>query len=431
MIKHRLTQLGPRLTKRKFIQSSLLAALIPLQFGSKAKDKTMEQRISTLIAEYSSQGIHRTGTEVDHRSADWLIAKISALGVEATETAFGFQRLQPLECSLRLGQLTVPGVPLYDCSYTEEKGFSGSLGPIGSQADIGVAMAPPFANTEIGQAIYSARLTDAHRGIIIVSEASQPKNGIALLNAEHFSKPFGPPVLQVAGKHWREIQLAIASSTPGHLTLHAETIDAIARNIGATIEGKNRQLPPLVIMTPRSGWWQCASERGGGIACFLEMMRAIKASEPQRDVIFTANTGHELGHIGLAHYLDAHATLVQDALVWIHLGANFAARQDPGIRLQYSDEAARSRLRPWLEKNSIEPDTETPTGERPLGEARNIFDGGGRYLSILGRNGLFHHPDDLWPDAVNPRETTKWINAFVALGVELAGSAEQPHSELN
>ena len=78
----------------------------------------MEQRISTLIAEYSSQGIHRTGTEVDHRSADWLIAKISALGVEATETAFGFQRLQPLECSLRLGQLTVPGVPLYDCSYT-------------------------------------------------------------------------------------------------------------------------------------------------------------------------------------------------------------------------------------------------------------------------------------------------------------------------
>ena len=184
-------------------------------------------------------------------------------------------------------------------------------------------------------------------------------------------------------------------------------------------------------MTPRSGWWQCASERGGGIACFLEMMRAIKASEPQRDVIFTANTGHELGHIGLDHYLDTHAALVQDALLWIHLGANFAARYDPGVRLQYSDEAARSRLRPWLEKNAIEPDAETPTGERPLGEARNIFDGGGRYLSILGRNGLFHHPDDLWPDAVNPRETTKWINAFVALGVELAGSAEQPHSELN
>lgn len=391
----------------------------------------MEQRISTLIAEYSSQGIHRTGTEVDHLSADWLIAKISALGIDASETAFGFQRLQPLECSLGLADLTIPGVPLYDCSYTDEKGFTGSLGPIGSQADIGVAMAPPFANAEIGQAIHSARLTDAHQGIVIVTDASLPKTGIALLNAEHFSKPFGPPVLQVARKHWPEIQSAIAAAAPGHLTLHAETVDAIARNIGATIAGKNRKLAPLVIMTPRSGWWQCASERGGGIACFLEMMRAIKASEPQRDVIFTANTGHELGHIGLDHYLEAHAALVQDALVWIHLGANFAARHDRGVRLQYSDEAARSRLRPWLEKNSIQPDAETPIGERPLGEARNIFDGGGRYLSILGRNGLFHHPDDLWPDAVSPRETTKWINALVALGVELAGSAEQAHSEPN
>ncbi len=391
----------------------------------------MEERINALIAEYSSQGIHRTGTEIDHQSADWLIEKIAALGVQVSDTAFGFKRVEPLLCSLGISGLTVTGVPLYDCSYTDAKGIRGCIGPLGSDADIGVATAPPFENSESGQAIYSARRKAAHRAIVIVSDKDLPENGPALFNAEHFSKPFGPPVLQVAHKHWPEIQSAIASSSVGHFTLHAKYVDAIARNIGAKITGKNPQLAPLVIMTPRSGWWQCASERGGGIACFLEMMRAIKESEAKRDVIFTANTGHELGHIGLDHYLETHAALVQDALLWIHLGANFAAQHDPGVRLQYSDEAARSRLRPWLEKNSIEPDAETAAGERPLGEARNIFDGDGRYLSILGRNGLFHHPNDLWPDAVNPRETTKWINALVALGVELAGSGEHAHKESN
>ena len=34
--------------------------------------------------------------------------------------------------------------------------------------------------------------------------------------------------------------------------------------------------PPLVVMTPRSGWWSCASERGGGFACWLEIMRAVR-----------------------------------------------------------------------------------------------------------------------------------------------------------
>jgi hypothetical protein len=173
-------------------------------------------------------------------------------------------------------------------------------------------------------------------------------------------------------------------------------------------------------MTPRSGWWACASERGGGIACFLEMMRGIKASEPVRDVIFTANTGHELGHTGLDYFLHNHPQLIKDAHIWIHLGANFAARYGAAVKLQYSDKQAKLSLEPWLQANSITPDAQADGGERPLGEARNIYDGGGRYVSILGRNGLFHHPADVWPDAVDLDTTTKWVNAFVQLGVKLA-----------
>jgi hypothetical protein len=55
-------------------------------------------------------------------------------------------------------------------------------------------------------------------------------------------------------------------------------------------------------------------------------------------------------------------------------------------------------------------------------EARNIFDGGGRYVSLLGGNGLFHHQDDRWPDAVDMEKTTKLAAAFCDLTVALANS---------
>ena len=43
-----------------------------------------------------------------------------------------------------------------------------------------------------------------------------------------------------------------------------------------------------------------ASERGGGLACWLEIMRAVRNGKPARDVLFVASSGHELGHLGLA-----------------------------------------------------------------------------------------------------------------------------------
>ena len=41
----------------------------------------MQTRIAEVISEYSSQGIHRTGTDVDNQSAAWLMQKIESLGV--------------------------------------------------------------------------------------------------------------------------------------------------------------------------------------------------------------------------------------------------------------------------------------------------------------------------------------------------------------
>ena len=383
----------------------------------------MQSRIAEIISEYAGQGIHRTGTNVDNQSADWLMQRIEMLDVAATDTAFEFQRLQPITTQLSLAGSTIPGVPLYDCHYTNESAITGSIGELGSNADIGVSMSLPFASAPNGLLIHAARKEWQHKAIVVVTDSRLPKDGVALLNAEDFTSPFGPPVLQVANKHWADIQSAIKSGMEASLVLHCEYVEATARNVEARIEGSKPDLDPIVVMTPRSGWWANASERGGGIACFLEIMRAVKAAAPKRDVIFTANTGHELGHTGLDLFLHNNAGLIQDAHIWMHLGANFAAKFGSQIMLQYSDDEAVTSLDPWLREHGLTPGAVTPIGQRPLGEARNVYDGQGRYVSILGGNGLFHHPDDQWPDAVDLPTTAKWVKAFTQLAVAVAGNA--------
>lgn len=380
----------------------------------------MQERISSIIGEYSAQGFHRTGARVDDESAEWLAARIGALGVTPAVDSLKFKRLDVLDARFKVAGMNIAGVPLFDCTYTDAAGVAGTIGKVGSGADIGVAMASPITPQEY-KPIEAARRAGSHKAIVIVTDTRMPADGIATVNAESYKSPHGPPILQVASKHWAKIQQAMAQGAEARVIANCRYVDATAQNVQATVEGSDRKLAPLVVMTPRSGWWRCASERGGGIAAFLEMMRAIKKSGSDRDVIFTANTGHELGHLGLDHYLESQPKLIAGASLWIHLGANFAARYDRGVRLQYSDERAKALMAGGLLREHLKPATETPIGSRPYGEARNVFDGGGRYISILGSNGLFHHPDDIWPNAVDIEATTKWVRVLADLSVKHAG----------
>ena len=53
-----------------------------------------------------------------------------------------------------------------------------------------------------------------------------------------------------------------------------------------------------------------------------------------------------------------------------------------------------------------------PVSSRPLGEARDIYDGGGQFISLLGSNPLFHHPEDRWPHSVEMSKLEK-LNGFM------------------
>jgi hypothetical protein len=170
-------------------------------------------------------------------------------------------------------------------------------------------------------------------------------------------------------------------------------------NTVLTVPGRNRDASPFIVMTPRSSWWQSTAERSGGIVCWLESLRALIAEPPAFDVVFTANTGHELGHLGLDEFVASRPGWEQGA-TWVHFGANLGAAGGTLSVMSASDDL-RALAQAELTATGQPPDTIAPKTTVPSGETRDIRRAGGRYLTLVGTNKLFHLPQDRWPHAVD------------------------------
>ncbi|MBW1698469.1 MAG: M28 family peptidase [Deltaproteobacteria bacterium] len=384
----------------------------------------IHKRVANIFKSYDDQGVHRTGTDGDAKNARWLAENIQSLGLNPVLSAISLNRIDPLQASIRIDDRACDGIPLFDCTYTDSKGISGPLGPPGSKASIAVEELPPNWRLTEARSFMKLRRQNTHKAMIIVCGGPRfgMPPGIALLNAEYFNEPFGPPVLQVPSTAGSWLLKTAASGAEGRLVAQIRRTAVTAFNVETRVKGINETLAPVVVMTPRSGWFNCVSERGGGIACWLEIMRAVRAEKLKRDVVFIATTGHELGHHGLKHFIHNNPKLLKHAYVWIHLGANFAAAKHATIWFQASDTGMEAQGLRAMKQMGIVPDHLRPTGARPFGEAHNIFDGGGRYISLLGENALFHHPEDRWPHAVDLDKAIRIIAAFTGLVVNLAKS---------
>jgi hypothetical protein len=376
----------------------------------------VQQRIGSVIHAYESQGIHRTGTVVDRASGEWLADEVRQIGLESALEEFTLSRVDPVAASLTVDGRTIEGLPLFDGGFTGPEGVAGTLGGLGSEAPIGFAELLPNA-AEAG-ALGEARRHNRHQAIVAVTRGG--RDGLCPSNADSFVRPFGPPVLQVASAEAAFLAERARQGANARLTAHATRTPAPAFNVVTTVAGTNKAAAQLVVMTPRSGWWSCASERGGGIACWLEILRAVHDAKPARDVLFVASSGHELGHLGLDAYMARRPDLVRAAKAWIHLGANIGAAQGPGNHLQASDDAMEEMMAAAMTKAGLSVDHRRPRNLPPRGEAENVHRGGGRYISIIGNNDLFHNPADHGPDVVDLAVIERFARALARVAASLA-----------
>jgi hypothetical protein len=168
-------------------------------------------------------------------------------------------------------------------------------------------------------------------------------------------------------------------------------------------------------------------------------MRALQSPAPARDVVFVASSGHELGHLGINAFIDGRPGIVPGAVGWMHLGANIGAAVGPGGQvspepeepgtlppaasvalrpgstLQASDDEFERLLQKALTSQGLSVAARAPRGRVPGGEAEAVHRGGGRYVSVIGRNGLFHHPDDRGSAVVDAAAVGLFVQAFSAV----------------
>ena len=403
-------------TRREWLALTTMQAAASIAAFA-ARPDSREERIRAIVQTYERQGFHRTATDVDRLSGEWLCREVEQAGLTPSREAFSIERVDPVEAAVVVQGRRIDGVPLFDAAFTDAAGVTGRIGAVDGDAPIGlVQTAPNAAGTG---PLGAARHANRHRAIVCITRGGRP--GLCPSNADAFDQPFGPPVVQVSSeetafldecaKQGRDVQVrALVKRTPSQ-----------AFNVVAELAGATRTLPPLIVMTPRSGWWTCASERGGGIACWLELMRELGAIKPARDVLFVASSGHELGHLGINAFIDRRPGIVSRTVGWMHFGANIGAAQDPGNTLQASDEGFEAMQAEAMQLAELRIDRRVARGTVPGGEAEAVHRGGGRYVSVIGRNALFHNPADRGPDAVDVAAIARFVDAFTTVAKKLAG----------
>src|SRR5882672_8888687 len=424
-----------QITRRELLEIAAWLAAAPAAAQTKDADalEAARARAGETIRGYSAEGFHRTATAVDRASGDRLLALAKSAGVAASLEPFELSRIDPVAAFLEIDGQRIDGLPMFDGAFTNADGVSGAIGAIGGGRPIAFARVAPNAEAALRQ----IRDASPHRAIVAVTMGGNA--GLCPVNAASFTAPFGPPVMQVGSEHLATVERAAASGRDVRVVAQVSRHTAAAVNVVGEVRGVQPGLSPVCVMTPRSGWQANASERGGGLACWLETMRAVAATdgpaeaarrEPQgrpgrrtglyRTVRFVASSGHELGHLGLHAYLDRNPGLARQAFAWVHLGANIGASTGD-TRMTPSDDALASAAMTALAAHDLDGTKRMPAAQVG-GEAATISEGGGRFVSFIGQNAWFHNPRDLWPDAVDIATVARFARAIAELTIALANS---------
>ena len=362
------------------------------------------ETIARRIREYESFGIHRTGWPGDMSSADWARAELVSDGIDTSLEEFNFPMFQAEANRVTWVGGEANGVALHDCGSTGTDGVSGQFiladaagaSDLSGKIVVGGDNDASFEQRPVYERIVALETAGA-AGLVL--RRTDSLGAINVLNAYRIGTPFALPVLQVSGPDSAGLSDAAKTGESGTLTIDAARKSASAINVVATFPGNDPGAAPVAIMTPRSGWFICASERGGGIAIWLGLAQAISAIPSRRRTVhMLASSGHEINHYGLQAYLNSRNGLETRAIAWLHLGALIGSRAT-SVKIEASDPELEALAKSSFESSGA--DRWMMWNQRG-GEAENIAAAGGRYVSLRGGRAVsdgdsdtfFHSPND-------------------------------------
>jgi hypothetical protein len=283
-----------------------------------------------VLQTYHAFGSKRSGGDGDDATGGWLEGRLRELGYATERQTFGVPFHKTQSATLRIGDLDLAVLPQSPFVATPSGGVEGPLirwpgsgAPAGALALVTLPYRrwSSFQAPDVRGPVMSA-LDGGAAGVIVVTTG--PTGEALALNAPVDAAPFSAPVAILAPRLARTLPSLLDTGAAARLTVTGVAGRREAYNlIGRLDRGAGRW---LTISTPRSGWFACAGERGPGIAAWLALADWARSAAPELDIALVAASGHEFDNAGAHHFLEDGAPPPDKTALWVHLGANLAAR---------------------------------------------------------------------------------------------------------
>ncbi|MCK5910583.1 MAG: hypothetical protein KAG62_11595 [Caulobacter sp.] len=365
---------------------------------------------AALLERYVAFGDKASGGAGDVACGEWMAAWLNDRGFVLERQAFDAPFFEIEEAWLQVGEARAAVIPQAIVTPTGPEGISGPI-LVRAPEDAGAPAGGAIVIVKLPYARWSSALSPAVRGPVqaalsagaraVVLITTGPSGEALALNADGRAPLFRSPVAVLAPQDAPALIAAAKSGVAGVLKVTGRGGRRPSFNlIGRRDRGHGQW---LVVSTPRSGWFTCAGERGPGVAVWMMLADWASRSKLPVDLAFVCNSGHEYENLGAQHLLDAAAPPPDRTRLWLHLGANVAARDwhelggrlaplpsaDPQRFLMATDEllpACRAAF-------SGLPGLETPyaLGGAATGELAHIAAAGYRRVAgIFGAHRLHH-----------------------------------------
>lgn len=304
------------------VSASLLAA-----GPSAAANRTDEDAARRVLDRYQAFGDKASGGAGDTACGVWLEAQLCAVGYACRRQTFDTPAYDG-DATLTAGAATAELVPQAIVTPTAARGLTGPLYVAGSgQAGPGIALVIlPHArwSTVVGlvaRRVQAALDAGASAAVIITTG---PTGEACALNTPADVRVFDRPVAVLAPNAAEPFLQAAARGEAATLRMAGNSNRRPAFNVTATLHRGGAKT--LVISTPRSGWFGCAGERGTGLAAWLQLALWAARVKLPLNVALVATSGHEYEYAGGEYFIEHMAPKPADTALWVHLGANVAAR---------------------------------------------------------------------------------------------------------
>ncbi|MBX3564044.1 MAG: hypothetical protein KF730_05640 [Sphingomonas sp.] len=417
-------------SRRSFLAGS---AALPAAAAAHTISADRIAQVAADLDKYIGFGSKQAGGPGDAAAGAWLEAELRQLGFRIDRQEVSTPFFTPQRCELACGAAKAAVWPQPIVIPTPPEGLTGPLVRVNAGGKAAGSLAGAIALLDLPYGRWSTAMAKAIREPVaaafaagaraVVAITNGPSGKVIALNADGRKPMFAGPVALLAPKDAGPFIDAALDRAEATLHLIGEGGRRPAVNfIGRIDRGKPRW---LVVSTPRSGWYICAGERGGGIAAWLWLARWASKALTGHNLAFVCNTGHEYENLGAAEALEETAPKPEDTHFWLHLGANVAARDWheiggqplPGIDSQRYISVSPALLPLVRQTFAGHPGYEAPysTDKLTAGELTEIVAAG--YRNVAGVFGLhrFHHVADDDARCVNPASVAATCAAFQTL----------------